>query len=71
MGAYFEELDYRVTPLGALSLRRRREHALNTDVIEIKLGDDFLMSSLFTASEVALANLGLKDLPGEALDIAV
>jgi spermidine synthase len=71
MGAYFEELDYRVTPIGALSLRRRREHALNTDVIEIKLGDDFLMSSLFTASEVALAELGLKELSGEALDIAV
>ena len=43
----FEELDYRPTPIGALSLRRRRELKLGVDVFEIKLGDEFLMSSLF------------------------
>lgn len=26
--AFFEELDYAVTPIGALSLRRRRDHKL-------------------------------------------
>ena len=55
----FEELDYRPTPIGTLSLRRRRDLTLDIDVFEIKLGEDFLMSSLFTASEVALARLGL------------
>jgi hypothetical protein len=54
----FEELDYRPTPIGALSLRRRRELKLGVDVFEIKLGDKFLMSSLFTASEIALARRG-------------
>jgi hypothetical protein len=28
MSLYFEELDYRATPIGALSLRRRRELSL-------------------------------------------
>jgi hypothetical protein len=60
MSLYFEELDYRPTPIGALSLRRRREFSLGVDVFEIKLGDEYLMSSLFTASEIALARLGLE-----------
>lgn len=71
MSLSFEELDYRPTPIGDLSLRRRRELALGIDVIEIKLGDDFLMSDLFTASEIALANLGLAKLTGENLDVVV
>jgi spermidine synthase len=71
MSALFEELDYRVTPIGALSLRRRRELRLGIDVFEIKLGEDFLMSSLFTASEIALARLGLGELAGGSLDVVV
>ncbi len=71
MAAMFEELDYRDTPIGALSLRRRRELRLGVDVFEIKLGDEFLMSSLFTASEIALADLGLADLPGPGLNVVV
>ncbi|MDX5361544.1 MAG: spermidine synthase [Alphaproteobacteria bacterium] len=71
MSALFEELDYQPTPIGPLSLRRRREPALGVDVVEIKLGDEFLMSSLFTASEVALADLALAALPGTGLDVAV
>ncbi len=71
MSLLFEELDYRPTPIGALSLRRRRELALGVDVFEIKLGDEFLMSSLFTASEIALARLGLAAARGEGLDIVV
>lgn len=71
MSALFEELDYQPTPIGALSLRRRRELSLGVDVFEIKLGDEYLMSSLFTASEIALAQLGLAELSGTALDIAV
>ena len=71
MSLYFEELDYRLTPIGALSLRRRRELSLGVDVFEIKLGDQYLMSSLFTASEIALARLGLAELSGPGLDVVV
>ncbi|TVR09582.1 MAG: spermidine synthase [Salinarimonadaceae bacterium] len=71
MSALFEELDYRPTPIGALSLRRRRELALGVDVFEIKLGEEFLMSSLFTASEIALARLGVAAAEGDRLDVVV
>lgn len=71
MSPTFEELDYRPTPIGALSLRRRREPKLGVDVFEIKLGEEFLMSSLFTASEIALSRLGLADLTGGDLDVVV
>lgn len=71
MSSLFEELDYRPTPIGPVSLRRRRELALGVDVFEIRLGDEFLMSSLFTASEIALARLGVAALAGEGLDIVV
>jgi len=55
-----EELDYQTTPLGELVLRRRRDPALQGEtVLEVKLGDDFLMSSRFTAGEIALAEQGL------------
>jgi spermidine synthase len=71
MSLYFEELDYRLTSIGALSLRRRRELSLGFDVFEIKLGDEYLMSSLFTASEIALARLGLAELSGTSLEVIV
>lgn len=72
MGALFAELDYRPTEIGALSLRRRRELSLGVDVYEIKLGDDFLMTSLFTASEIALARLALAALPdARGLEVVV
>ena len=67
----FEELDFRPTPIGALILRRRRNLKLDVDVFEILLGDDHLMSSLFTASEIALAELGLAAVPGGRLDVVV
>jgi len=71
MSLLFEELDYRQTSIGALSLRRRRHLTLGIDVFEIKLGDEFLMSSLFTASEIALAQLGLAELSGSRIDVVV
>jgi spermidine synthase len=71
MSLHFEELDYRPTAIGALSLRRRRELSLGIDVYEIKLGDEFLMSSLFTVSEIALARLGLREFSGTSLDVVV
>ncbi len=66
-----EELAYHKTPLGELILRRRLEPLLqNREVVEVKLGDEFLMSSLFTEAEIELANLGLAGLTGE-LDVVV
>ncbi|MFD3354317.1 polyamine aminopropyltransferase [Streptomyces fradiae] len=63
MTARFEEIDWRPTPMGDISLRRRRDPVSGADVHEVKLGDEFLMSSLFTAGEIALARLGLARLP--------
>jgi spermidine synthase len=72
MAPDFEELDYRQTRLGELSLRRRRVLALQgTEVYEVKLGDEFLMSSLFNQGEIALANLGLAGLGASSLDVVV
>ena len=67
MSARFEELDWQQTPMGAISLRRRRDPGSGEDVYEVKLDDDFLMSSLFTVAEVAVARLALAALPEAAL----
>ena len=45
--------------------------SLDMDVFEIILGDEHLMSNVFTASEIALSKLGLEKLDGEGLDIVV
>ena len=72
MSAHFAELDHRDTPLGELTLRRRRVPALdNLEVFEVKLGEAFLMSSLFHEVEVALADLGLAATTAPALDVVV
>lgn len=72
MSRDFAELDFQVTPLGELSLRRRRLHSLGgLEIYEVKLGDDFLMSSLFHEVEVALAHLGLGELNGSSWDVVV
>jgi spermidine synthase len=67
----FEELDYQPTPMGALTLRRRRVLSLDRDVLEVMLGDEHLMSSLFTEGEIALARLGLAAAPEGPLDVLV
>ncbi len=71
MSGLFEELDYCPTPLGAVSLRRRKELKLGVDVFEIKLGEESLMSSLFTESEIALARLGLAELGRARADVVI
>jgi hypothetical protein len=74
MNARFEELAWRQTPMGEISLRRRLDLTLNTQVYEVKLGDEFLMSSLFTVAEIELARLGLAelaDLADDGLDVVV
>jgi spermidine synthase len=72
MSARFQELDWRATPMGELSLRRRHDPLFRKEVYEIKLDDDFLMSSLFTAAEVELARLALAELDAaDGLRVAV
>ncbi len=71
MSAMFEELDRRPTPMGEISLRRRFEPALRVDIYEAMLGEEHLMSSLFTVAEIALATLGLAQVGGDELDVVV
>lgn len=71
MSARFEELGWQQTPMGEISLRRRFDPSLRVDVYEVKLGDEHLMSSLFTVAEKELARLGLARTPGRALDVIV
>lgn len=61
----FEELAYESTPMGDLFLRRRFDPVVGADVFEVKLGDEYLMSSLFTVAEEELARLGLAAVVGE------
>ncbi len=71
MRARFEELDFQQTPMGELMLRRRTEVGTGTDIYEVKLGEEFLMSSLFTVAEEQMATLGLAAASGDELDVLV
>ncbi len=71
MSRRFEEIDFQESPIGEISLRRRLDPQLKTDVYEVKLGEEFLMSSLFTVAEVALATHGLAAVDGTDLDVVV
>ncbi|SDJ13804.1 Spermine/spermidine synthase [Actinokineospora alba] len=71
MGKSFQELDWRQTPLGELMLRRRWDRTFEKDVFEIKLNDEFLMSSLFTVAEEEVARHALAELSGTDFDVAV
>ena len=68
----FEQLDFQKTHMGDLVLQRRTMLSLKgRDVYEVKLGESYLMSSLFHESEVALATIGLGELVGTGWDIVV
>jgi spermidine synthase len=67
----FEELAWRATPIGEISLRRRTDPLLGVDVYEVKIGDEFLMSSLFTVAEQELSRLGLAAAGATELDVVV
>jgi spermidine synthase len=71
VSARFEELDWQSTPMGELTLRRRTDASLGVEIFEVKLGDEFLMSSLFTVAEEELARLGLAVVTGEDLEVLV
>jgi len=72
MGFEYEELDFQPTALGDLMLRRRRLPQLgDTDIFEVKLGEYFLMSSLYHEAEWQLATLGLRAVKGSPSDVVV
>ena len=71
MSLRFEELAWRETPMGAISLRRRRDPLSGQDIHEVKLDDDYLMSSLFTVAEIEVARLALGQLADDDLRVAV
>ena len=66
-----EELDYRMTPLGELILRRRHSTAVPDPVYEVKLDGVMLMSSTVNASERELARLVLEPWGAEPCDVLV
>lgn len=70
--SWFEELDYRRTPMGELILQRRRIAEMgDAEAYEVKLNNEYLMSSLFHEAEVALADLALGRLGGTGWDVVV
>ena len=72
MSYEFKELDYQQTPYGEISLRRRAEPRLDGKILyEVKLGEEFLMSSLFTEAEQQLATMALATLQQDNLDVVV
>ncbi|WP_373087940.1 spermidine synthase [Zhongshania sp.] len=72
MPLLFEEIDSQASPLGEISLRKRRIPAFgDRDIYEVKLGDEFLMSSMFVDAEEALSRLGLAAVQGHNLSVVV
>lgn len=72
MDKLFEELDFRETSIGDLILQRRKYLQLGGEVVyEVKLGEAYLMSSMFHEVEEALSRLGLGLLEGEGWDVVV
>jgi spermidine synthase len=72
MSLMYEELDFQQTPIGDLMLRRRRLIQLGgLDIYEVKLGEDFLMTSLFHEAEIQLSKIGLGMLKEKDLDVVI
>ena len=72
MSLLFEEIDSQVSAIGQISLRRRRMPAFgDRDIYEVKLGDEFLMSSMFVDAEEALSTLGLAAVQGNDLSVVI
>ncbi|MCH8497834.1 MAG: spermidine synthase [Marinobacter sp.] len=72
MSLLFEQIDSQPSPIGEITLRRRRIPALgDRDIYEVKLGEEFLMSSMFVEAEEALSDLGLAAVDGEQLTVVV
>ena len=67
----YEELAFASTPIGEISLRKRYDRLTQQWVHEVRLGEEYLMSSQFNATELALAQLGLAEAPGDELSVLV
>ena len=68
----FQELDYQNTNKGELILQRRLAADLdNREVFEVKLNDEYLMSSLFVDGEEALTRIGLESINKEDAEVVV
>ena len=57
--------------MGDVTLWRRVDPTTGGDVFEVKLGDEYLMSSRFTVAEVEVARIALASLPAGARDVEV
>ncbi len=72
MSLSYEELDFQITDIGELMLRRRRIPQFpDLDIYEIKLAESFLMSSLFHQAEQQLAKISLSQIQKENLNVVV
>ena len=72
MSSFFEELDHQPSPIGDISLRRKRVALLgHQEVYEVKLGEAFLMTSMFHAVEDAVSNLAIRELGDGTWDVVV
>ena len=72
MGLLFEQIDSQPSVIGEITLRRRRIPAIgDRDIYEVKLGEEFLMSSMFVDAEVALSDIGLGETEGDDLSVVV
>lgn len=71
MAARFEVLDVVPTRMGDLSLWRRINPSGGDDIYEVKLGDEYLMSSVFTVAEVEVARLAMAAAPDRPLEVVV
>jgi spermidine synthase len=67
----FEVLDSCSTEMGELLLRRRADPVLGPDVYEVRLGEEYLMSSAFTVAERNLAHLAMACAPDRPLHVLV
>ena len=67
----FTEVDHCHTEMGELTLRRRGDPVTARDVYEVKLGEEFLMSSMFTHAEEELSRLALALAPERELHVLV
>jgi len=67
----YEELAWADTPIGEISLRTRFDRLTGRQVHEVRLGEEYLMSSQFNATELALARLGMAEAPGRPLRVVV
>ncbi|MFT2110094.1 hypothetical protein [Marinomonas sp. 2405UD68-3] len=71
MPLLFEKVDSQGSLLGEISLRRRLPAFGDRGIYKVKLGEEFLMSSMFVEAEEALSTLGLAAVEGDNLSVVV